>query len=223
MNVNSKKRQTRTSAAHKFCCGWIHHTLELSMSGKAHLADSLIQFRKYKKMAEDAIAQISDKDFFKLLDPEANNIALIVKHMAGNMRSRWTDFLTSDGEKPDRNRDSEFYEEKKDTRVSLMKRWEEGWGLVFDAIEPLREEDLDKTVFICGESHTVLQAINRQLTHYAYHIGQIVLLAKHFAGSKWKSLSIPKRKSKEFEVSKRGEILKMKPGGQKPKKRKIRK
>jgi hypothetical protein len=193
------------------------------MSGKAHLADSLLQFHKYKKMGEDAMAQIDDKDFFKLLDPEANNIALIVKHMAGNMRSRWTDFLTTDGEKPDRNRDSEFYEEKEDTRVSLMKRWEEGWGLVFDAIEPLREEDLDKTVFIRGESHTVLQAINRQLTHYAYHIGQIVFLAKHFAGSRWKSLSIPKRKSKEFEVSKRGEILKMKPGGQKPKKRKIRK
>ena len=193
------------------------------MSGKAHLADSLIQFRKYKKMAEDAMTQISQKDFFKLLDPEANNIALIIKHLAGNMRSRWTDFLTSDGEKTDRNRDSEFYEEEKDTKAFLMERWEEGWKLVFDAIEPLKDEDLGKIIYIRGEAHTVLQAINRQLTHYAYHVGQIVFLAKHFAGPKWKSLSIPKRKSKEFEVSKRGEILKMELGGQKSKKKRISK
>ena len=193
------------------------------MSGKAHLEDSLIQFRKYKKMAEDAIAQISNKDFFKLLDPEANNIALIVKHMAGNMRSRWTDFLTTDGEKPNRNRDSEFYEEKKDTKASLMKRWDDGWKMVFDAVESLKEEDLDKTVYIRSEPHTVLQAINRQLTHYPYHVGQIVFLAKHFAGPEWNSLSIPKKKSKDFEVSKKGEVLKMNPGGQKSKKRRIRK
>jgi uncharacterized damage-inducible protein DinB len=189
------------------------------MLGKAFLEDSVIQFRKYKKMGENAIAQISDKDFFKFLDSEANNIALIVKHMAGNMRSRWTDFLTSDGEKPDRNRDSEFYEEKKDTKASLMKSWEEGWRLVLDAIEPLNEEDLIKTIYIRGEAHTVLQAVNRQLTHYAYHVGQIVFLAKHFAGRKWKTLSIPKRKSKEFEVSKKGVILKLAKGKNKSKKR----
>ena len=189
------------------------------MSRNAFIEDALLEFRKYKKMAEDAVAQISDKDFFKLLDPEANNIALIVKHMAGNMRSRWTDFLTTDGEKPNRNRDSEFYDEKKDTKASLMKKWEEGWKLVFDAVEPLKEEDLGNTIYIRREAHTVLQAINRQLTHYAYHVGQIVLLAKHFAGPKWISLSIPKKKSKEFEVSRSGEIVKMKPGGQKLKKR----
>ena len=188
-----------------------------------YLNDSLSQLRKYKKMGEDAIAQISDKDFFKLLDKEANSIALIVKHMAGNMRSRWTDFLTSDGEKPDRNRDTEFYIEKHDTKKSLMQRWEQGWKLVFDAVEPLNEEDLEKTIFIRGEPHTVLQAVNRQLTHYAYHVGQIVFLAKHFAGSKWKSLSIPKRKSKEFEVSKREEILKMARTKLSAKKRPIRK
>ncbi len=185
------------------------------MSGKEFLVDAITQFRKYKKMAEAAIAQISDKDFFKLLDPEANNIALIVKHMAGNMRSRWTDFLTSDGEKPDRNRDSEFYEEKKDTNANLMKRWEEGWKLIFDAVEPLKPEDLEKTIYIRNEPHTVMQAINRQLTHYAYHVGQVVFLAKHFAGTKWQSLSIPKGKSKHFEVSKKGQILKMQKGSEK--------
>lgn len=180
------------------------------MIEKEFLIDALLQFRKYKKMGEDAIAQVSDNDFFKLIDPEANNIALIAKHMAGNMRSRWTDFLTTDGEKPNRHRDSEFYEEKKDTKASLMKQWEEGWKLVFDAIEPLRESELGKTIYIRGEAHTVMQAINRQLTHYAYHVGQIVFLAKHFAGAKWKSLSIPKNKSKELEVSKKGKMLKFK-------------
>ncbi len=176
---------------------------------KEFIIDALLQFRKYKKMGEDAIAQVSDKDFFKLIDPEANNIALIVKHMAGNMRSRWTDFLTTDGEKPNRHRDSEFYEEKKDTKASLMKHWKEGWKLVFDAVEPLKGEDLGKSIYIRGEAHTVLQAINRQLTHYPYHVGQLVFLAKHFSGPKWKSLSIPKNKSKAFEVSKRGGIVKM--------------
>lgn len=179
------------------------------MTGKSFLDDALVQFRKYKKMGEDAIAQISEKDFFKLLDKDANNIALIVKHLAGNMRSRWTDFLTTDGEKPNRHRDTEFEIYDDDSKTSLMHRWEEGWKLVFDTIEPLKETDLEKTIFIRNEPHSVMQAINRQLTHYAYHVGQIVFLAKHFAGSKWKSLSIPKGKSKEFEISMRGEIIKM--------------
>jgi len=193
------------------------------MFEKEFLKDSLIQLRKYKKMGEDAIAQISHKDFFKLLDKNANNIALIVKHMAGNMRSRWTDFLTSDGEKPNRNRDTEFEIYDDDSKKSLMHLWETGWKLVFDAIEPLKEDELGKTILIRGEPHTVLQAINRQLTHYAYHVGQIVFLAKHFAGAKWKSLSIPKGKSKEFEVSMHGKILKMKQAGQKSKKQGKRK
>jgi hypothetical protein len=173
------------------------------------LKDAVLQFRKYKKMGEDAIAQISDKDFFRLLDKDANNIALIVKHMAGNMRSRWTDFLTTDGEKPNRHRDTEFEIYDDDSKKSLMLKWEEGWKLVIDAIEPLKDDHLLKTIYIRSEPHSVMQAINRQLTHYAYHVGQIVFLAKHFAGPKWKSLSIPKGKSKEFEVSKRGEMVKM--------------
>ncbi len=179
------------------------------MLAESFVDDALVQFRKYKKMGEDAISQVSEKDFFKLLDKDANNIALIVKHMAGNMRSRWTNFLTSDGEKPNRNRDTEFEIFDDDSKKALMKKWEEGWQLVFDAIEPLKDDDLLKTIYIRSEPHSVMQAINRQLTHYAYHVGQIVFLAKHFAGPKWKSLSIPKGKSREFEVSKRGEMIKM--------------
>lgn len=179
------------------------------MSGAAFLKDSMSQFRKYKKMAEDAMAQVSEQDFFKLPDNESNNIALIVKHMAGNMRSRWRDFLTSDGEKPDRHRDTEFEIYDDDSRETLMKRWEEGWKFTFEAIKPIDEADLSKTIYIRDEPHSVLEAINRQLTHYAYHVGQIVYLAKHFAGPRWKSLSVPKGKSKEFEVNKRGEMRKL--------------
>lgn len=179
------------------------------MSDNDYLKDTLVQFRKYKKMGEDAMAQIDDNDFFKLLDNDANSIALIVKHMAGNMRSRWRDFLTSDGEKTDRHRDTEFEIYNDDSRDSLMNRWELGWKLTFDAVVPLKEDDLSKTIYIRDEPHSVLEAVNRQLTHYAYHVGQIVFLAKHFAGPNWKSLSVPKGKSKEFEVSKRGEMKKM--------------
>jgi len=179
------------------------------MDSIVYLKDILSQFHKYKKMGEDAIAQVSDKDFFKLLDDDANSIAQIVKHMAGNMRSRWTDFLTSDGEKPDRHRDTEFEIYDDDSKESLMKNWEQNWKLVFDAVEPLTDADLSKTIYIRDEPHSVLEAVNRQLTHYAYHVGQIVFLAKHFAGPKWRSLSVPKGKSKEFEVSKRGEMRKM--------------
>ena len=179
------------------------------MSDSTYLNDTLAQFRKYKKMAEDAMAQVSDEQFFKLIDNDANSIALVIKHMAGNMRSRWRDFLTSDGEKPDRYRDTEFEIYDDDSRESLMNRWEAGWKLTFDAVEPLAETDLSKTIYIRDEPHSVLEAVNRQLTHYAYHVGQIVFLTKHFAGQNWKSLSIPKGKSKEFEVSKRGEMRKM--------------
>jgi hypothetical protein len=170
----------------------------------AWLADALLQFRKYKAMAEGALAQVGDGDYFRTLDTESNSIALIVKHLANNMRSRWTDFLTTDGEKPDRNRDTEFERDAADTRESLRARWEEGWALTFAAIEPLREADLLAEVPIRGQAHTVMQAVHRQLTHYAYHVGQIVFLAKHFAGDRWKSLSIPKGRSKEFEVGKDG-------------------
>ena len=127
-----------------------------------------------------------------------------MKHMAGNMRSRWTDFLTTDGEKPDRNRDSEFETEDSDTAASIRDRWEDGWSRVFAAIESLQPEDLLRTVTVRGEKHTVLQAITRQLTHYASHVGQIVFLAKHLTGDRWQTLSIPRGKSREFDVSKSG-------------------
>lgn len=159
--------------------------------------DALASFRNYKKLAERAIEQISDEEFFKTIDAEANSIAVIVKHIAGNLHSRWRDFLTTDGEKPDRNRDAEF-EMVGDTRESLMAFWESGWQTLFDNIEPLTESDFSKTVAIRGEPHTIVEAINRQLTHYAYHVGQIALLAKHFKSAEWKSLSVPKNRSAEF-------------------------
>ncbi len=141
-------------------------------------ADALQSFRNYKKMAERAIEQVSDEEFFVLIDAEANSIALVVKHIAGNLRSRWTDFLTTDGEKDFRKRDTEF-ELIGDTRESLTQFWEAGWQVLFDNIEPLTVDDFSRTVTIRGEPHTIVEAINRQLTHYAYHVGQIVLLAKH--------------------------------------------
>ena len=143
------------------------------------------------------MAQVSDEQLFATLDEEGNSIAIIVKHMVGNMRSRWVDFLTSDGEKPDRNRDSEF-EDPPATREALMKVWEEGWGHVFHALEPLTDADLATTVKIRGEAHSVMQAINRQVAHYSMHMGQIVMLAKHFASDNWQSLTIPRNKSAEF-------------------------
>jgi hypothetical protein len=163
----------------------------------SYLEDSLTLFRFYKALAERAIAQVSDEQLVEVLDDEMNSIALVVKHMAGNMRSRWTDFLTSDGEKPDRNRDSEFVDPPAD-RSSLMAVWEDGWRRVFAAVEPLTEQDLQRSVTIRGEAHSVMQAINRQIAHYAYHCGQIVLLAKHFRGAEWQSLSIPRNRSGDF-------------------------
>jgi hypothetical protein len=162
-----------------------------------YLSDAVGSFRNYKKLAERAIEQVSDEEFFATIDAEANSIALVVKHIAGNLKSRWTDFLTADGEKPDRNRDAEF-ELIDDSRESLMKFWEDGWAILFGAIEPLTPHDFSKTITIRGEPHSIVEAINRQLTHYAYHIGQIVLLAKHFRSSEWKTLSVPKNRSAEF-------------------------
>jgi uncharacterized damage-inducible protein DinB len=162
-----------------------------------YLEDSLSLFRYYKKLGEGAIAQVSDEQLLATLDPEMNSIAQIVKHMAGNMRSRWTDFLTSDGEKPDRHRDSEF-EEPPATRDALMKMWEAGWKCVFDALEPLGAADVDRKVTIRSEAHSVMQAVNRQIAHYAYHVGQIVFLAKHLQHARWKSLSIPLHQSTKF-------------------------
>ena len=163
----------------------------------SYLEDSLALFAYYRKLADRAMAQLSDEQLFASLDEESNSIAIIVKHMAGNMRSRWTDFLTSDGEKSTRNRDSEF-EQPPATRDDLLALWESGWTCLFAALEPLTEADLDRTVTIRGEAHSVMQAINRQLAHYPHHIGQIVLLAKHFARHQWQSLSVPRRGSAEF-------------------------
>lgn len=163
----------------------------------SYLEDSLSLLRYYKKLAEGAIQQVKDDQLTFVLDPEMNSIALTVKHMAGNMRSRWMDFLTSDGEKPDRNRDTEFVEPPS-SREELMRRWESGWNCVFSALEPLSEADMTRTVYIRGEAHSVMQAINRQIAHYAYHCGQIVFLAKHLQHEKWRPLSVPRNKSGEF-------------------------
>jgi hypothetical protein len=163
----------------------------------SYIEDSLSLFRYYKKLAEGAMEQVSDKELFTALDDEMNSIAIIAKHMAGNMRSRWTDFLTSDGEKPDRNRDSEFVAPPK-TREDLMRVWNDGWLRVFQALEPLSNSDLERKIFIRGEAHSVMQAVNRQIAHYSYHCGQIVFLAKHLKGTSWKSLSVPRNKSAEF-------------------------
>jgi hypothetical protein len=166
----------------------------------SYVKDSTDLFRHYKKLGERAMAQCPDEGLFVTLDAESNSIAIVVKHMAGNMRSRWSDFLTTDGEKPDRNRDTEFEAPPK-TRAELMEMWEGGWKYLFDALEPLTEADLTRTVTIRSSPHSVMQAINRQAAHYAHHVGQIVLLAKHFAtkaGKKWETLSVPRGQSKQF-------------------------
>lgn len=163
----------------------------------SYLEDSLTLFRYYKNLAERAMAQVTDEQLQAVLDREMNSIAVIVKHMAGNMRSRWTDFLTSDGEKPNRDRDSEFVDPPL-TREALLSMWEQGWQSLFGALEPLSEEDMSRTVTIRGEPHSVMQAINRQIAHYSYHCGQIVMLAKHFKHDEWKSLSVPRKQSGEF-------------------------
>jgi uncharacterized damage-inducible protein DinB len=167
----------------------------------SYVDDTRALFRQYKGLADRAVAQVSDEQFFLALGGEENSIAILVKHMAGNMRSRWTDFLTTDGEKPDRNRDSEFErpaESAARTRAALMEDWERGWAALLGALDGLSDTDLGRTVRIRGEAHSVMQAINRQVAHYAHHVGQIVLLAKHHAGDAWHTLSVPRNKSAEF-------------------------
>jgi uncharacterized damage-inducible protein DinB len=151
----------------------------------------------YKRIADKAIAQLSDEQLYSQIDPESNSIAVIMKHIAGNMRSRWTDFLTTDGEKPDRNRDSEF-EQPPATRVELIEMWESGWRILFGALEPLTDSDLPRRITIRSEPHSVMQAINRQVAHYSMHVGQIILLAKHMQGEAWKTVSVPKNQSRQF-------------------------
>jgi hypothetical protein len=163
----------------------------------SYIEDSLALFRQYKRLAEKAMDQVTDEQLFALLDPEANSIAIIVKHLSGNMRSRWSGFLTTDGEKPDRDRDSEFVDPPA-TRKAVLDAWEDGWTRLFQALEPLSDADLGRTVTIRGEAHSVMQAVNRQVAHYGLHVGQIVMLAKHFARDHWQSLSVPKNRSADF-------------------------
>jgi uncharacterized damage-inducible protein DinB len=163
----------------------------------AYLEDTISIFRYYKKLAENAMAQINDDQLFATLDAESNSIAIVVKHMVGNMRSRFTDFLTTDGEKPSRNRDAEFIDPVP-TRQALLDEWEAGWMCLFSALESLTEDDLKRTITIRSEPHSVMQAINRQVAHYSYHVGQIVMLAKHLGHQGWQSLSVPRNRSAEF-------------------------
>ena len=167
------------------------------MSDAPILSVAIDELQKIKKLADKSIEQLSDEQLHATIDPEANSVAILMRHMAGNMRSRWINFLTSDGEKPDRMRDGEF-EDPGQTRAALLAEWEHGWQCVFDALTPLRDADLQRTVIIRGEAHTVYKAISRQVAHYAGHAYQILLLAKHLQGSNWKTLSIPRGQSEEF-------------------------
>jgi hypothetical protein len=177
--------------------------------GTYYIEDVSRQFRKLKALVDSAVSQISDEQVFDRLGEEDNSIAVIIKHLSGNMRSRWTDFLTSDGEKPDRNRDGEFEIDGSETRTEIMKQWEAGWHCLFDVLRSLTPDDLGRTVLIRSEPHSVVKAINRELSHYAYHVGQIVFLTKHFKSRDWNWLSVPRGKSEEFN-----EEMRRKYGGQ---------
>jgi hypothetical protein len=167
----------------------------------SYLEEIKRQFRGHQRMGERALAQLEEKDFFVTLDPESNSVATLVKHIAGNARSRFTDFLTSDGEKPDRFRDQEFEVSEKTTREEVMRWWEEAWFHVFSALDSLKPDDVLRTVTIRQEPHTVMQALNRSLAHYAQHIGQIVFLAKHLRSGQWQTLSIPRGKSEDYKIA----------------------
>ena len=168
--------------------------------GALYLEEAFRSFRGHKRLAEGAMVQLSDEQFFAIPSAESNSVAIIVKHMTGNMRSRFTDFLTSDGEKPDRNRDQEFITDEGQTRADLMRTWEQNWQLVLDTLKSLRPDDLARTVTIRGDPHSVLKAIHRQVAHYAYHVGQIAFLAKHWKGAGWQTLSVPKGQSEQFNA-----------------------
>ena len=170
------------------------------MEKESYIQLAVREFKRMKALAEGAMTQVTPDQFFAIPSEGDNSIAIIVKHVGGNLLSRWTDFLTADGEKPGRNRDVEFEIGAEDTQPALLKQWEMGWSALFGALEPLTDSDLDRTIKIRGEPLSVLQAINRQLTHYSYHVGQIVYVAKHYTGSSWQSLSIPRGKSAQFNA-----------------------
>ena len=171
--------------------------------GQHYLKSSIQQFEQYKKMGDSAIAQIPDDLVSWQPGEQSNSMAVIVHHMSGNMRSRWTNFLTEDGEKPWRQRDAEF-EESECSKAEVMAAWESGWKVVFDTLRSLKEEDLSKTIFIRAQGLTVVEAINRQLTHYASHVGQMIYLAKLICGDQWKTLSIPKGASDSYNAKMMG-------------------
>jgi hypothetical protein len=171
----------------------------------AYLEEAVRSLRGHKRLAEGAMNQLSDPELFRVIDPESNSVAIIMKHMAGNMRSRWTDFLNSDGEKPNRHRDQEFIIDEQMKREDLLAMWERGWQYVLQTLQSLQPDDLSRIVTIRGQEHTVLQAINRALAHYAYHTGQIVFLAKHLRSSEWKTLSVPRWKSEELNIKMQAE------------------
>lgn len=168
--------------------------------GAHFLENSRREFRGIKALADKAIGQLDDAQFFAAPDAESNSVAINVKHVAGNLRSRWTNFLTTDGEKPDRRRDTEFEIAPEDTRAALLERWEAGWGVLFTALDALVPADCLRTVIIRGEAHTVVQAVHRQMTHYGYHVGQIVFLAKQQRTAAWHTLSVPRNQSAAFNA-----------------------
>ncbi|HEX4825781.1 MAG TPA: DUF1572 family protein [Candidatus Polarisedimenticolaceae bacterium] len=179
------------------------------MNGTAYLTDVIERFRELRRQCDRAIAQVAYDQWSHRLDPGSNSIVTLMLHLSGNMLSRWTDFLTTDGEKPTRDRDSEFEDPASLSREDLLARWERGWACLFDALTSLAETDLDRDVTIRSEPHSVVEAINRQLTHYGAHTGQIVFLAKHLAGPKWRTLSIPRGGSSAFNE----QLTKGKSGG----------
>jgi hypothetical protein len=163
------------------------------LDSQAYIRDVVRTFRNYKALAERAIAQVpADADLHAQLDANSNSIAVILKHVGGNLRSRFRDFLTTDGEKPDRNRDGEFEMPERASRNEMLRWWNDGWTTALGAIEALAPEDLDRTVFIRGDAFLVPEALSRSVTHTAYHVGQIVYVARHLASPTWKSLTIPK-------------------------------
>jgi hypothetical protein len=192
-----KSGENRLKFVHKF----EEEKFQVMPSENSYLTSTLKQFRYYKTLGEKTMDQIPDKALFWQHDQASNSIFTIVKHLSGNMISRWTDFLNSDGEKPNRNREAEFDNDVR-TREELMKSWDQGWDCLFRALEPLKEQDLNRIVYIRAEPHSVTEAINRQLAHYPYHIGQIVFIGKMLCGDNWKSLSIPRGQSEQFNREK---------------------
>ena len=166
-----------------------------------YLESSKKQFAYYKLLGEKTFEQVADDDLFWQYNPECNSIATVVKHLSGNMLSRWTDILTTDGEKPWRNREEEFSNNIK-SRDAMIAVWEKGWQCLFNALVQIQEEDLTKIIYIRNQGHTILEAINRQLAHYPYHVGQIVFMGKMICGTQWKSLSIPRGESNRFNQEK---------------------